>query len=166
MKFFEDRHGNLYQVSRIRRIKPPTDAKPGESPIAQSSLARVFLDDDHEDGIPIYGHVFDQLVGDAVPIIPANPGFYLLSHWAEALDDKSAFTEKTPIIGWRVGGEDGIKPVTDDWNYNDERAENFGVLRPEGDIRSDALDATYDTIEQWELAVREEQHRRRKAESS
>lgn len=146
MSFFEDTRGTIYPTRRITRMVK------GKHDGGKFIAARVYLDEE-DYGIEVWDSEIDRIREATAPVWPATEGFWLVAHWTDGPDDAEQWTERTPVIGWRYSADGAIRPVTIDWNYNEEPKDNYAVLRPDGAVRSDALDADFRTLENWQEEV-------------
>lgn len=110
MTFFETPRGAIYPVNRIQRIaRAERDKDSGFTP-----AGTAYLSGDME--VAISDDEIDRLIAEPKPIIPANPGFWLLTFWynppyVEGLAAEEPYISGRPIIAWR-DTTDGIEPVT------------------------------------------------------
>jgi hypothetical protein len=89
----------------------------------------------------------DKCVKACRPIIPAYPGFEVLSPWRDK-DKTGVWTTgvwRIPVIGWRAD-ELGVEPVTADEDF--EMSANASILYPDGQVVI-PYDRTYPNEEEW-----------------
>lgn len=78
------------------------------------------------------------------PVIPAQPGFSLLSIWFERDDEVPAVVEahRTPIIAWRISEFGALDPIT----LSDETSADVQAIQLPDGIIEEQESGTYETM--------------------
>lgn len=151
MQFFESRDGRLYPISQIARISPNLS----RVEVGKPSTARVFLlsDGEFDGGIEIYAADVEVIRRAAQQVIPAQPGFMVLGYYhSNDPNDLNPWVDQSPIIAWRMS-QYGPEPITLEEGYNDELGIRNAIVRPDGQVRSPAMETDFDSIEDWSEAM-------------
>jgi hypothetical protein len=91
------------------------------------------------------GDLYDRLQ----PIIPANPGWYVLYYYPD--DEGKGLVERELVIGWRSSGMDMI-PVLLEYHQEDE---SRPILAPDGRVIH-PYNRSYENEAEWLATVRQE----------
>lgn len=127
MRYFFDKRGRYFPVSRIESFTPGERGNDGRPTVP----ARVSLiGEDYP--VEVYDDVIEDLRrGDNR--IPAAPGFYLLRAYPEEGAEGGYFVDREPIVGWQDGPEGTLEPVLLDVEYGPLNMFD-GYLHPDGKV--------------------------------
>jgi hypothetical protein len=143
MKFFQDRYGDQYPVSRIHRIVALQRLRDGESPHAVR-YQTVYLDDERK--VEVASADISEITSAPAYVIPAAPGTYMLGGVFsdyETPDD----VWKSPVLAWGIGSDGDIKPWTVD-GENDFLSHPGPILHPCGKV-DEPHSTSYRNIGDW-----------------
>lgn len=108
--------------------------KAGEDYSGKAYSAKVYLQDGRE--ITVDDEDIDRIVRQSTPVVPALPGFSLLTFSYQPGDDEPGpWVHREPIIGWRDNPYGGLDPVVIDYDFT-EMEHRHAILEPGGRIQA------------------------------
>lgn len=94
-------------------------------------------------------------MGHTAPIVPANPGFQLLSFWfaddegyEPTADDVTAVRNRMPILAWRLMNS-SPEPIAFDFCEPDPDEGLVAVLRPDGAVVVQGEQSSFENLDKW-----------------
>lgn len=147
---FIDTDAGLVNVDRIVSIlNRPREKSPG----SLDCVTVVYIDANGEKTVTkAIGDEDSHLDEINATIVPAQPGYYLLSAWKNSESTDIGVT-KCDIVAWHVNGERWWKPVCIETTMHHNQPEY--VLTPSG-VVFEPCSGTYDSVEEWKQAMRQE----------
>lgn len=142
MRFFQDRHGRYYPVNEISCIRKYS----GKREPGKFYYDTIELKDGRE--VLVSPYTASELIDGAGEVLAAQPGFTLLKMWYSP-GENEPYVSESPILGWMMTSEEGVKPITIDSDDYDDRC---GILCPDGQVRT--YDAHYDDRAAWEADMK------------
>lgn len=140
---------NSDHIVSIRDIKPPQDNPPGMRPVWRGEAKLQ----GHDDRVILLDNT-DTIEEMMSPVVPANPGFQLITFLG---DEDDPLVTRDPIIAWRIVRNYYVTPITlDKWDREFE-----GILLPDGRVLAQE-DQWFESEESW-LRTMMERKKKRKA---
>ncbi len=135
----------VYPVSSITKMQKARKDRSG-----RDHPARIYLTDDRD--FEASDRDIDLIVRQFAPIVPAQPGFELLSFGYDPHDDEPGpWIHRELIIGWRNAEYGGLDPVVIDYDF-DEMEDRHAILRPDGKVQTG--ESWFDTEEEWVASMK------------
>lgn len=157
MQFFDNGRNQFYPADAIDRMTKSYKTRGGDE-----VEARIYLKSDPDHGIVVSDHTIDQIMRTTAQVIPAQPGFRLLTFGFDAsCPDEGPWISDEPILGWRVDAYGTMEPAVFDYNFSRMTGEH-AVLEPSGKVH--VVDAAYDDIDSWKSDQKETAMRRHEME--
>jgi hypothetical protein len=130
----------FYPIADIEKMRHAwKDARGGEHP------ATILLKCGRE--IRVNDKEIDRIVRQSTPIIPAVPGFELLTlSYMPAEEDGGPWVHREPVLGWRDATYGGLEPVVVDYDFT-EMTDSHAILKPDG--RVSAGESWHDNEQEW-----------------
>lgn len=142
MPFFDNGRNQFYPSDAIDRMYKSYQAAGGEE-----VKARIYLKSDPSDAITVTDHTIDQIIKGAQQVIPAQPGYRLLTFCFDPSEpDGEPWTADEPILGWRVNEYGTMEPAVLDYNFTSLNGEH-AILEPNGMVH--IIDGVYDNVDAW-----------------
>nr|WP_143840411.1 hypothetical protein [Novosphingobium panipatense] len=82
-------------------------------------------------------------------VIPAEPGYKLLSFYHDSIENENYFSEDT-VLAWRAGQYRGLDPVVVDSEFTTLTAVH-GILEPSGKVQT--FECGYEDRSAWEAEM-------------
>lgn len=159
MQFFDNGRNQFYPADAIDRMTKSYQLRGGDE-----VAARIYLKSDPDHGIEVSDYTIDQIMRAVQQVIPAQPGFRLLTFGFDAsCPDEGEWVSDEPILGWRVDAYGTMEPAVFDYNFSEMTGEH-AILEPSGKVH--VVDAVYDDIESWKRDLKATALRRHEMEQS
>ena len=119
------------------------------------------------DFVVAYSESAYSIMRKSAPVVPALPDFEVLI-WHKGRDGKSDYYSRSPIIAWRIDGDEAI-PITDNWSANDYFKRSLlgeaAILRPnETRLDPGASYSICNNLEEWIAEMRSRHDAKTEAE--
>ncbi len=92
----------------------------------------------------------DHILRQSQPLVPALPGFVLLTYSFNDFDAEHYVGEDT-ILAWRAGKYRGLDPVIIDSEF-EELSSFHGILEPNGRVQT--FECSYSSRDEWEVEMK------------
>lgn len=156
MRFFSAR-GGYYPASRIEQIIPIRIG--GRSPDDNDPKVTVWM----QGGSPVEARQseIDRLSRATSPVLPAQPGLYLLTFWYDPEDDDQPGpgARSEPILAWRIGQHGGAEPIVLDFEFEEMEDRHAMLDRNTGRVHHAFGD--YDSEAAWIAQMKTEADEKR-----
>lgn len=141
MPFFDNGRNQFFPVGDIDRMCKSYTINGGST-----VSARIYLKSDPDTAIEVDDSTIDQALRLSQSVMPAQPGYRLLTFCFDpSFDDPPAHTDE-PILGWRVGAYGSIEPMVLDYEFAEMNSDH-AVMEPNGKVH--VIDGCYDTLQHW-----------------
>lgn len=157
MQIFRDTFGRVYPINRIASIMPSHKVKGSDD----FRLPRVLTVDD--ESIEINQSEYANLMTKMSRVVPANPGFRLLTYYFDEEGDD--WFDECEIIAWREDDHGEFDPVVSDEGINNLDGIQMGILEPTGRVRVPYV-TEYESRSDWEEEMRKNAQERRNGKKS
>jgi hypothetical protein len=142
MPFFDNGRNQFYPTEAIDRMAKSSKTRGGDE-----IEARIYFKRDPDRAMIVDDYTIDRIVRASQPVIPAQPGYRLLTFCFDPSEPGEApWSSDEPVLGWRVDVQGGLEPVVIDYNFTTMDADH-AILEPTGKVH--AVDAAYDDLHSW-----------------